>query len=162
MTARLVLEPEIRVSREAARRFLIRRGLLQRCPGDEPAPAGTGGALHVVRRLEYVQVDPMLVLERSHDLVLAARVEDYRPGILDTLLYRERKLVEVLARNRLIVPVEDYPLFSVRFADTERENRSRVAELEPVMERVLRRIEAEGPLSSLDFEDKATLSGWWD
>jgi len=104
----------------------------------------------------------MYVLERNHDLVLAARVEGYRPDILDTLLYRERKLVEVLGRNRLIVPVEDYPLFRVRFADSERENRPRLAGLEPVMDRVLRRIEEEGPLSSLDFEDKATLSGWWD
>ncbi|HCW50524.1 MAG TPA: hypothetical protein DGR79_00420 [Clostridiales bacterium] len=150
------------VSRAAARRFLIRRTGLGRLPGEGPRWPGPDHTVDAVRTLEYVQVDPMQVLARNHDLVLGARVRDYRPEILDSLLYRERRLVEVVARNRYIVPVEDYPLFRVRFAEIERSERPKLAHLEPVMERVLRRIEREGPLSSLDFEDEETLSGWWD
>lgn len=150
----------LKVDKSAARRFLLRRTGLGRAPGE--APRWAGSALEAVRALEYVQVDPMRVLERNQDLVLGARVEGYRPEVLDRLLYVERRLVEVVARDRYIVPVEDYPLFSLRFKEIERENRPKLSALEPVMEAVLRRIREEGALSSLDFEPSEKVSGWWD
>ena len=104
----------------------------------------------------------MRVLECSHHLVLSARVGGYRPQVLDSLLYGSRQLAEVVARNRLIVPVEDLWLFRQRFAALEQANRAELSELEPLMAKAMRRIEAEGPLSSLDFSDRETVSGWWD
>jgi len=152
----------VKVSRSAARRFLVRRSGLASAAGEPVRWSTSEFTLDAVRSLEYVQVDPMYVLERNHDLVLAARVNGYRPEVLDRLLYHDRKLVEVVARNRYIIPVEDYSLFRERFAEIERENRPRLAELEPVMAMVLSLIEAQGPMSSLDFDDDARLSGWWD
>lgn len=150
------------VSRKAARRFLLRRSGLGRAPGEPgrwPSPVDTAAA---VRSLEYVQVDPMSVLARSADLVLGARVSGYRPEVLDGLLYRERALVEVVGAERMIVPVEDYPLFRLHFAAVELRERPQVTELEPVMREALARIEAEGPLSSIDFDDDRRVPGWWD
>ncbi len=152
----------LKVSRAGARRFLVRRTGLAGRAGELPRWPESACALEAVRTLEYVQVDPMRVLERNHDLVLAARVGGYRPEVLDRLLYEDRRLVEVVARNRCIVPIEDYPLFRGRFAEIEREHRPRLTELEPVMDRILRCIETEGPKSSLDFEDDTRQSGWWD
>ncbi len=150
------------VTRQAAGRFLIRRSGLGRRPSEPPPWPGPGDTLAAVRALEYVQVDPMAVLARSPDLVLGARVEGYSPAALDDLLYHDRSLVEVVGRERMIVPVEDYHLFAARFRLFEREERPRLADLEPVMSDVLARVEAEGPLSSLDFDDDRRISGWWD
>lgn len=152
----------LKVTREAARRFLVRRSGLGRLAGEAPRRPEPGDALEAVRALEYVQVDPMCVLERNHDLVLAARVGGYRPEVLDRLLYQDRSLVEVMGANRYIIPVEDYPLFRLRFQATEQKHRPGLGELEPVMEKVLGHIREEGALSSLDIEDNRKISGWWD
>lgn len=156
------MKPQASVTAKAARRFLLRRTGLGRLAGEGRAWAGPQGTAAAVRALEYVQVDPMQVLACNHDLVLGARVARYRPGLLDDALYRDRTLVEVVARNRCIVPASDYWIFRLRFAEIEHANRPQLAALEPVMEQVLRRIEAEGGLSSLDFEDDTRTSGWWE
>ena len=43
-----------------------------------------------MRCAELIQVDPLNVVARSHDLALHSRVADYRPVLLDELLYRDR------------------------------------------------------------------------
>ncbi len=150
------------VSRRAARRFLVRRSGLGRGAAEMRRWPVPGDTLAAVKALEYVQVDPMSVLSRSQDLVLGARVGGYRPEVLDDLLYGRRSLVEVVAFDRCIVPVEDFPLFLLRFREIERRDRPGLAALEPVMKDVLARVRADGPLSSLDFEDDRKVSGWWD
>lgn len=152
----------IAVSREAARRFLVRRSGFGRRPGEPASWPSPGDAVAAVRALEYVQVDPMSVLAKNHDLVLGARVGGFMPEVLDRLLYRERSLVEVVGVERIIVPVEDYPLFAHHFRVMERRYRPESAALETVMTDAMARIEAEGPLSSLDFTDGSRVSGWWD
>lgn len=152
----------VTVSRSAACRFLVRLTGLGRIPGERPEPDKPDGVVRVVSKLGYVQVDPMQVLAKNQDLVLAARVEDYTPGDLERALYVDRWLVEVVTRNRCIVPVEEYPLFQVRFAEIERRNRPGLGALEPVFARVLARVREEGPLSSLDFDDDERVSGWWE
>lgn len=104
----------------------------------------------------------MRVVETNHQLVLAARIPGYQPAALDDLLYVERRAVEVIARNKYIVPIEDYGLFRVRFREMELRQRPQIPELEPMMARVMERISAEGPLSSLDFEEDDRVSGWWE
>ena len=155
------------VDRRTARRFLVRRTGLGRAgnppaaSADQASAAVTAATLAAVRSMEYVQVDPVQVVGRNHDLVLAARVPGYRPEVLDRLLYGERRLVEVMANQRSIVPAEDYPLFRLRFRRLEEKERPLLADLEPVLNEVLAKLRADGPLSSLDFEDDRRLSGWW-
>jgi uncharacterized protein YcaQ len=158
----LVPDKPLRISRRAARRFLVRRTGLGRLPGEARRRADADEVARLVAELQYVQVDPMRVLETNHDLVLAARLDGYTPDILSDLLYRQRRLVEVMAGNRCIVPAADYAPFRASFAAMERKYRPGLAELEPLMARALARIAAEGPLCSLDFEEQQRLSGWWD
>jgi len=125
------------VDRRTARRFLVRRTGLGRA-GNPPAAsadpasaAATAATLAAVRSMEYIQVDPVQVVGRNHDLVLAARVPGYRSEVLDRLLYGERRLVEVMANQRSIVPAEDYPLFRLRFRRLEEKERPLLADLGP-------------------------------
>ena len=55
---------------------------------------GEGGAAQAIHALESVQVDPITVVARSHDLVLWSRVEGYQPAHLDELLYRDRRFFD--------------------------------------------------------------------
>ncbi len=121
--------------------------------------------LQVVKALEYVQIDPMRVLECNHHLALGSRVPGYTPGVLDDLLYVRRRLVEVIARNRYVVPSRTTGCSARgcrnRAQKPAAENRV-LGSPEAMMSRVLRRIEAEGAMSSLDFDEAETVSGWWD
>lgn len=142
------------VSREQARRFLVRRSGLGGYRWTDP--------LGTVRNLGYVQVDPMQVVERNHHLVLQARGPGYRPEQLDHLLYRERKLVEVVTTVRCIVPAESFPLFLSRFRALEARYRPGLSELEPTLEAVLQAITERGPMSPRCFDSRVKMEGWWD
>jgi uncharacterized protein len=78
------------VSKETERRFVL--GLQGLWPGRRwRGRAGVRDALSAIRR---VQVDPLDVIGQSHDLVLASRVDRYRPEDLDAVLYEERAAYE--------------------------------------------------------------------
>jgi uncharacterized protein YcaQ len=144
------------VSKEAARRFLVRRQLLA------PPRALKGGpeaVMEVVRRLGSVQFDPLAVAGRNHDLVLHARVKGYRSRWTDELLYDRRELFEAYNKGLSLLPTSELPWYRVSWTQTVNAQRI-LAEHSEVAERVLERIRAEGPLSSLDFERGPTID-WW-
>ena len=103
------------------------------------------------RRLGAIQFDPLGVAGRNHDLVLHARVADYDPAWCVELLYERRELFE--AYNKSLSPAADE---RASLVPREREpgvvRAGILAENREVAERVLERIRAEGPLSTLDFE----------
>ncbi len=51
---------------------------------------GRAGTIAALRKLGAVQMDPLTIVVRSHDLVLWSRVADYDPPDLSDLRYRER------------------------------------------------------------------------
>jgi uncharacterized protein YcaQ len=141
-----------------ARRFLVARHALS------PARA-LGSVLAAFERLGCVQVDPLAATGmRNHDLVLAARVRDYRPAQLDALLYGpRRKLIEVYNKALCIVPVSeldhhraDWDRVMGAFGDTYRAAAKRFGP------RILRRLDREGPLPSRELarEGKRVAAGW--
>ena len=142
----------MKVTAEAARRFLVARHALA------PARSLEGGPDAVVRVFRHwgsIQFDPLSVAGRSHDLVLHARVAEYDPAWCDQL-YERREIFEAFNKGLSFVSAEELPWFRV----TSNKNASRVlAENADVAARVLERVRAEGPLSSLDFESEhgATL-----
>ncbi len=147
---------EVRVTREQARRYLVGRDLLaRRRPSSAPA------VVEAVRKLEYVQIDPVFVVERNHHLVLWSRLDGYRPDDLDEALYGCPDLIEVMGFVRMIVPTEDFPLFRPAFDRVRAENERRFAALAPLMEQVRERIRGEGPLSSAEIEDDGRVDSWW-
>ena len=145
----------MKVSAEAARRFLVARQLL--------APArslggGVDGVLEVFRRFGSIQFDPIDVAGRSHDLMLHARVADYDPAWCDDL-YERREIFEAYNKGLSFVLASEFPWFRGPL----REGPQRViAENRDVAERVLERIRAEGPLSSRDFErERGNTTDWF-
>ena len=144
----------MRITAEAARRFLVTRHLLA------PARSVTGGAagvLDVFRKFGSIQFDPLAVAGRNHDLVLHARVADYDPGWCD-VLYERREIFEAYNKGLSLLPTSEFPWFRSRLS----RNAARiVAENAEVAERVLERIRADGPLSALDFERERGMTTDW-
>ncbi len=145
----------MRVTAEAARRFLVARHALA------PARSLEGGidaVLEVFRRLGSIQFDPLAVAGRTHDLVLHARVADYDPGWCD-LLYERREIFEAHNKGLSLVPAADYPWFR----GTWSRHAARVLEENAdVAAQVLGRIRAEGALSALDFErERGATTDWF-
>jgi uncharacterized protein len=144
----------VRITAEAARRFLVARSFLA------PARAlegGLGAVLEVFRKLGSIQFDPLAVAGRTHDLVLHARVADYEPGWCDEL-YERREIFEAYNKGLSFVPSSEFPWFRGNLS----RNAPRVlAENAEVAERVLERIRADGPLSVLDFERKRGSTTDW-
>jgi uncharacterized protein YcaQ len=97
----------VRVTAEAARRFLVARQFLA------PARSLTGGpdaVLGVFRRLGSIQYDPIAVAGRTHDLVLHARVADYDPAWCGALFER-REIFEAFNKGLSLVPASEFPWF---------------------------------------------------
>jgi uncharacterized protein YcaQ len=145
----------VRVTAEAARRFLVARHLLapaRTCNGGEEA------VLEVFRRLGSIQFDPIAVAGRSHDLVLHARVADYEPSLCDAL-YARRKIFEAHNKGLSLVPAADYPWFRGTWS---RQAKRVLEENSEVAAQVLDRFRAEGPLSVADFErTKGQTTDWF-
>jgi uncharacterized protein len=145
----------MKVSAEAARRFLVARQLLAPARSLE---GGRDGVLEVFRRFGSIQFDPIDVAGRTHDLMLHARVAGYDPEWCDEL-YERREIFEAYNKGLSFVPASEFPWFRAQLrANPPRE----IAENPEVAERVLARIRAEGPLSSRDFErERGNTTDWF-
>ena len=155
------------LSRDAARLlFLQGQALL-----DPPErPCGPAAVRRLVRRLGFVQLDSIHVLERAHHLTLLARNRGYRREHLDTL-YRKRQVFEHWTHDASLLPIEWHRHWHhPRRMHTARLDRyrwlaRRVGDnAEQVLAGILDRVRAEGPLRSSDFADeRANVSGgWWN
>ena len=144
----------MKVAKEDARRFLVARQLL--APARSLA-GGRDGVLEVLRRLGSIQLDPVDVAGRSHDLVLHARVADYDPAWCDEL-YDGREIVEAYNKGLSLVPASEFAWFRIRRSYRWQKVLDDNAD---VATRVLERIHAEGPLSSLDFERESGPTKDW-
>lgn len=118
---------------------------------------GPDAVLDVFRRLGSIQFDPLAVAGRSHDLVLHARVAGYEPAWCDGL-YERREIFEAYNKGLSLVATDDLPWFRVPSRSAART----IAENADVAGRVLERVRAEGPLSSLDFErERGPTTDWF-
>ena len=85
-----------------ARRIAVRSQLLD---------GSADGVLATVRRLGFLQIDPISTVAPPQRLVLWSRLGPYDSAELDRLLWKERKLFEWGA---FIWPIEDFPLIRAR------------------------------------------------
>jgi uncharacterized protein YcaQ len=148
----------VKVTAEAARRFLVTRHFLSPA---RSVPGGPDGMLTVLRKLGSVQFDPIAVAGRNHDLVLHARVADYDPAWCD-LLYERRQIFETTNKALSFIPVGEFPWFRLGYGRKgPRFHAEILAGNAAVSERVLGRIRAEGPLSVLDFDPEQGAPKDW-
>jgi uncharacterized protein YcaQ len=145
----------VKVSAEAARRFLVARQLLAPARSLE---GGRDGVLEVFHRFGSVQFDPIDVAGRTHDLMLHARVAGYDPAWCDEL-YERREIFEAYNKGLSFVLAREFPWFRAPARATPPRE---IAENPEVAERVLERIRAEGPLASRDFErERGSTTDWF-
>lgn len=94
-------------SRKEARYLLCRYHNLD---GAE-ALCGKAGAEKIMQRIHSIQYDPLNVVARNADLVLQARVQDYKEQDLYSLLYEEHKLVDGFDKEMCIYNAKDFERF---------------------------------------------------
>ena len=147
------------IDRATARRFLAIRHLLAPPRGLAPEPASV---LRVIERLGSLQFDPLDVIGRNHDLVLAARIAGYQRAWTDDLLYGSRTLYETYNKGLSIVPTRELPWYRVAW-DLSRVEHTGAAfdEHAPLVEELLDRIRTDGPLSSTDVAPRAAIDWYW-
>ncbi|MFL5955419.1 MAG: DNA glycosylase AlkZ-like family protein [Gaiellaceae bacterium] len=145
------------VTLEEARRIAVRSQLLD---------GSANGVLDTVRRLGFLQIDPISSVAPAQHLVLWSRLGPYDRSELDRLLWEERKLVEW---NAFIWSAEDLPLLKARMKRRDRPlDRHLIAYLKEnasFRRYVLRELERRGPLLSREIDDHRPSGReahrWW-
>ena len=141
-------------NREARRLWLDRQGLLETPTGH----LDQQGLASIIERLGFVQLDTIRIIARAHDHILWSRNQNYREPMLDQLM-RDRMVFEHFTHDASVLPMTSYPFWRRQFERMRaRVESSRWYELMPPRrerENILRRVEAEGPLSTRDFEARA-------
>jgi uncharacterized protein len=143
------------VSLAEARRIAVRSQLLD---------GSATGLLETVRRLGFLQIDPISTVAPPQYLVPWSRLGSYDRAELDRLLWEERKLVEWRA---FIYPIEDLPLLRARMRRLPTANgKAFLRENASFKRYVLRELERRGPLLSREIETHTSRVGkdrheWW-
>jgi uncharacterized protein YcaQ len=105
---------------DTARRFILgKQGLW---PGRRWR--GLAGAEQAMRAIEYLQLDPLHIIARSHDIKLYSRVLDYTPGMWEDLAYRQRKFFD-WGGWLAVRPMDELPYWRV-IMRRERESNARM------------------------------------
>lgn len=150
----------------AARRLFLHRHAL----AEAPIGAAHGQALaELIHRIGFVQVDSINTVARAHHMILFSRRQSYKPAALKALLEQDRALFEHWTHDASVLPVHLFPLWHHRF---ERDAIRMKANwknwfrdgYEAQFETVLKRIQAEGPLTTSDVGvgEARGKGGWWD
>ena len=150
------------VSIEQARRIAVRAQLLD---------GSARTVLDTVRKIGYLQLDPISTVAPPQHLVLWSRLgAKYRPEQLDKLLWRDKKLFEW---NAFIWPIEDLPMIRARMQRPrgrytwERRSEKFLKANAKFRKYILRELEERGPLPSRALEDRSVARWgegtgiWW-
>ncbi len=136
------------LSKDILRRFILgKQGLW---PGRHWS--GEQGTDRALRESELIQVDPLNVVARSHDLALLSRVAGYRPEYLDQLLYRDHQFFDY-GGAVFICPMDELPFWRPVMQRKVAEKRwVQFALHNPgALEMVRSEVKRRGPLGNRDF-----------
>ena len=142
----------IQISGEQARRFLATYHF---------SPTDVAG---VIDRLRTVQYDPLNPVGRNPDLVFQARVPGYQVDDWQKAAYTERLVYDAWDKQACLVPMGDWPKRAlIRERYRPYHDREILENDTEVAASILAAIDAQGPLSSLEFEDRVRIApvGSW-
>jgi len=147
----------IQITKTTARRFVLgRQGLW---PGRRWA--GKEGVSKALHQIEAVQLDPLNVVARSHDIALCSRVLDYKPDYLDQLTYAERRFFDY-GGSLYIYPMAELRYWRLhmqrraqegRWADFSRQQRE-------LLDEVRAKLRKHGPLGNRDFSGRTRINSY--
>jgi hypothetical protein len=144
----------VEVTRDEARRIAVRAQLLD---------GSAKGVLDTVRRLRYLQLDPISTVAPPQHLVLWSRLGSaYDRAELDRLLWEERRLIEWRA---FLYPAEDLPYLRARMRRRSPRGLEYIKENAAFRRYVLRELNRRGPLLSREIETHSSMDldrhDWW-
>ena len=133
----------LQLSREEARRFLARYHL---------QPTDLTG---VIDRLGTVQYDPLNPVGRNADLVFQARIPGYQVDDWQTAAYIDRIIYDAWDKQACLVAASDWPMRALVREKFRPYHDREILEADPEgTAKILAAIDEQGPLSSLEFEDR--------
>ncbi len=139
----------ISISDITARRFVLGRQALW--PGRRFA--GQAGTAQALQAIEALQLDPLNVVARSHDIAMLGRVQGYQPEYLYQAAYEKRQLFDY-GGGLFMYPMSELPYWRPtmqrmrehwRWGTFSREHPDVIAQ-------VLEALRERGPLGNRDFE----------
>ena len=153
------MKTPLTITLEQARRFhLLHHGLYP------PRQLhGKAGVMDYVKRVGCIQYDTINVLGRNADLVLNARLQNYKPAILEALLYEDRMLWDGFDKVQSIYATADWPHFAKRREVMNLHYQERLKEMGALQmaTKIIAEIYENGPLSSIDIEDDSRTQWSW-
>ena len=128
----------------------------------QPFGKGPAAVLRCIEQLGYIQIDTISVIKRAHHHTWWTRVPDYREAHLDKL-QKARKIFEYWAHAAAYLPMQDYRYCLPRMHAIASGEKHWHKPERKLMQFVLDRIRAEGPLQARDFEQDRPRKqgGWW-
>jgi uncharacterized protein YcaQ len=136
---------------DVARRFILgKQGLW---PGRRWR--GMEGAAQAMRAMEHLQLDPLRIIARSHDLALHSRVLEYSPGMWENLAYAQRKFFD-WGGWLAVRPMDELPHWRVvmhreRDGDGDARIRSMAADHAEAIDDMRAILRERGTVSNRDF-----------
>ncbi len=113
---------------------------------------GMEGARQILEKHSCIQVDPINVTGRNHDLTLFSRVDGYKPEYLRSLLYEHHELFEYYCKMFSIITMGDYPIFKNEMKRQEEKFAPLFDKYSEELEYIMKVLE-EKPVSSLELKD---------
>lgn len=146
----------LQISLITARRYILgRQGLW---PGRRWS--GKTGAIAALNEIEALQLDPLNIAARSHDIALYGRVLGYAPAHLDEAIYRERRFFD-FGGGLFVYPMAEFPYWRLhmrRFAHKSRW--AAFAAQHPDSVALVRAaLQERGPLGNRDFAGSKRFEG---
>ena len=165
MTGRAPAEITIRDARRLA---LARAGLLKPEWTGLPRSAGGRGVrarralFALIERFGYLQLDTVSISgARSHAIVPLSRWPGIDRDLPEELLQPGAPIFEYWGHEASWIPIDLYPAFAFRRKEYLSGRASRAIREHPdVAKAILRRVETEGPMRSLDFEGPMLGEVW--
>jgi len=134
----------LHISREQARSFLARYHF------------STTDLPGVFDRLGTVQYDPLNPVGRNPDLVFQARIPGYQVDDWQKAAYTDRLIYDAWDKMACLVPVSDWPMRVLIREKYRPYHDKEILQADPEgAAAVLATIDEQGPLSSLEFEDRS-------
>jgi uncharacterized protein YcaQ len=123
---------------------------------------GKEGIIEFINRVGCIQFDPLNIVGNNPELVLQSRVKDFRPNLLQELLYTDRKLLDGWDKMMAIYRTEDWPYFHYRQRDAAKRSQRRDSDVvKAIFPQVRKAIEKRGPLSSIDLDHDQKVDWSW-
>jgi len=133
------------ISKKEARRFILYHLNLL----NGKTLKGKNGIMTYIKKVGCLQFDPLNIIAMNPHLVLQSRIQNYKPSMLNELLYKDRVLMDGWDKNMAIFPVEDRKYFK-RYYNTAIETHTwrdpEIVEYIPAVREALKN----GPSSSKD------------